>query len=81
MAGFSFSHDPKKVETIESKYRKIVTPIPVPESLPILEEMYKYESHSMHGQLPMVWDYAEDFSNWRCLGKSMDRFYKHYICC
>ena len=61
MAGFSFSHDPKKVETIESKYRKIVTPIPVPESLPILEEMYKYESHSMHGQLPMVWDYAEDF--------------------
>ena len=46
---------------ISTKYRKIKTKIPVPESLPIFELLEKYESRSMHGQLPVVWDRAEDF--------------------
>ena len=29
--------------------------------IPIFEELEKYESRSMHGQLPVVWDRAEDF--------------------
>ena len=61
MASFTFSHQPKKVSPVETEYRKIQTPLPVPESLPIIEAIYKYESQSMHGQIPMVWDYAEDF--------------------
>ena len=61
MARFTFSHQPKKVSPVETEYRKIQTPLPVPESLPIIEAIYKNESHSMHGQIPMVWDYAEDF--------------------
>lgn len=61
MAGGSFSHTPANVEVVNTKYRKINTPIPVPKSIPMLEQMYKLESHSMHGQMPVVWDRAEDF--------------------
>ena len=61
MAGHGFSHRPQKVEKITTEFRKIQTPIPVPESLPILEEVYRNESHSMHGQMPIIWDRAEGF--------------------
>jgi len=44
-----------------SKYRTIKTSIPAPESLSILKDLEKYESRSMHEQLPIVWDRAEDF--------------------
>lgn len=59
MSGLGFSHIPKVVKKIKTKYRSIVTKIPVPESLPILERVYETESHSMHGQLPIIWDRAE----------------------
>lgn len=61
MSGFQFSRVPVDVPVINTKYRRIVTPIPVPESLPILEELDKYESRSMHGQLPILWDKAKGF--------------------
>ncbi len=61
MAGHGFSHQPQQVEKIKSKFRSIQTDIPVPESLPILEEVYRNESHSMHGQMPIIWDRAEGF--------------------
>ncbi|WP_111976531.1 aspartate aminotransferase family protein [Algibacillus agarilyticus] len=61
MAGGGFSHDPIVVEKINTRYRKIVTAIPVPESIPLLHSMYKVESHSMHGQMPIIWDKAENF--------------------
>jgi 4-aminobutyrate aminotransferase / (S)-3-amino-2-methylpropionate transaminase / 5-aminovalerate transaminase len=61
MAGNRFSHQPIKVEKIETKYRRIKTEIPVPESIPMLEKMYEIEAQAMHGQLPMIWDKADDF--------------------
>jgi len=61
MAGGSFSHIPVNVDSINTQYRKITTAIPVPESIPLLEKMYRLESHSMHGQMPIIWDRAEDF--------------------
>jgi 4-aminobutyrate aminotransferase / (S)-3-amino-2-methylpropionate transaminase / 5-aminovalerate transaminase len=61
MSGFNFSLIPVDVPRVRTKYREIVTPIPVPQSLPILEDLHKYESSSMHGQLPVVWDRAEGF--------------------
>jgi 4-aminobutyrate aminotransferase-like enzyme len=61
MAGNGFSHHPIKVEKIQTKYRTIKTEIPVPESIPMLEKMYEIEAQAMHGQLPMVWDRADDF--------------------
>tara|TARA_A100001015_G_scaffold266455_1_gene315695 strand:+ start:246 stop:1613 length:1368 start_codon:yes stop_codon:yes gene_type:complete len=46
---------------IETKYRKIVTKIPVPESFELFKELESKESRSMHGQLPIVWDRADGF--------------------
>jgi 4-aminobutyrate aminotransferase/diaminobutyrate-pyruvate transaminase/4-aminobutyrate aminotransferase/(S)-3-amino-2-methylpropionate transaminase len=46
---------------VESKYRRIVTEIPAPDSLPILERLQKYEPLAMRGQPPIVWDRADGF--------------------
>ncbi len=61
MSGFNFNHKPIKVPKVNSKFRKIVTDIPVAEDLEILKNAYKLESRSMHGQLPIVWSKAKDF--------------------
>jgi 4-aminobutyrate aminotransferase / (S)-3-amino-2-methylpropionate transaminase / 5-aminovalerate transaminase len=61
MSGFSFSRIPVNVPKLQTKYRRIATALPVPESLPVLEDLDKYESRSMHGQMPVIWDHAEDF--------------------
>lgn len=61
MAGFRFNLDPADVPKVSTKHRRIATRIPVPESLPILEKLTRYESTAMHGQMPVVWDRAEGF--------------------
>lgn len=61
VAGWRFNTEPELVPKVETKYRRIVTRIPVPESLPILETIDRCETTAMHGQLPVVWDRAEDF--------------------
>lgn len=61
MAGFNFSHEPKDVPLVNTKFRKILTKIPTPESVEMLEKAYTLESRSMHGQMPVIWDRAEDF--------------------
>lgn len=55
---------PRSVPKVESSLRRIVTNIPVPESIPILEQLQEYEPVAMQGQPPVVWDRAEDFSVW-----------------
>ncbi len=50
---------PRKVQAVQTKYRRIATDIPVPESIPILEKLRRYEPLSMGGQPPVVWDRAE----------------------
>ncbi len=49
---------------IETRFRRMVTEFPVPESLPILEKLEKYEIRAMGGQPPVVWDRAEGFQVW-----------------
>jgi len=61
MAGRVFDLTPKDVPRVETPYRRIVTRFPVPESLPILETLRKYEPVSMTGQPPVIWDRAEGF--------------------
>jgi len=61
MSGFDFSHTPKKVAFVNTRFRTIKTKIPSPKSVPILDEVARYEARSMHGQLPVVWDRAEGF--------------------
>lgn len=61
MAGDPFPLEPRDVEKVQTKYRKIATKLPVPESLPIIEQLRQYEPWSMSGQPPVVWDRAEGF--------------------
>ena len=57
-----YDRTPVEVPKVETKYRSIVTALPAPESLPILERLDKSEPRSMRGQPPIVWDRAEDFT-------------------
>ncbi len=52
---------PRVVPRVETKYRRIVTPIPVPETLPTLQKLQTYEPLAMRGQPAIVWDHAEGF--------------------
>lgn len=61
MSGYKFNMKPMSVPRVSSKYRKIVTKLPVPASLALFRGLSKYEARSMHGQLPVVWERAEDF--------------------
>src|SRR5947209_6304897 len=56
-----FTLVPSSVPRVETRYRRIVTQLPVPESLPTLEKLYRYEPLAMRGQPPVVWDRAEGF--------------------
>ena len=57
-----FSRKPVAVPRVETKYRRIVTSLPSPGSLPILEELERCEPRSLVAeQLPVVWDRAEGF--------------------
>jgi 4-aminobutyrate aminotransferase-like enzyme len=59
--GFNFSLSPQKVASVATRHRKISTGIPAPGTQEVLEQLSKYESRSMHGQLPIVWDKADEF--------------------
>jgi 4-aminobutyrate aminotransferase/(S)-3-amino-2-methylpropionate transaminase len=58
--GKEFSIVPREVPKVDTKYRRIVTSIPAPESIPTLEALRTFEPISMRGQPPVVWDRAED---------------------
>ena len=59
MATREFPLVPMEVERIETRRRKIVTPIPVPESIPLLKQMRAAEPRSMGGQPPVIWESGE----------------------
>jgi 4-aminobutyrate aminotransferase/(S)-3-amino-2-methylpropionate transaminase len=52
---------PRPVAPVSTKHRRIVTAIPVPESIPVLERLYATEPIAMRGQPPIVWDRAQGF--------------------
>jgi 4-aminobutyrate aminotransferase/(S)-3-amino-2-methylpropionate transaminase len=58
--GKEFDITPRPVPRVETKYRRVVTPLPHPDSLPTLEKLRAIEPQSMRGQPPLVWDRAED---------------------
>src|SRR5438270_11438067 len=57
----SFSMTPRAVPRVETSYRRIVTDIPAPDSVPVLERLARFEPVSMQGQPPIVWDRADGF--------------------
>lgn len=62
MSNHEFSRNSVAVPMIETTHRRISSSIPAPGTVEILEQLDKYESRSMHGQLPLVWDKAEGHS-------------------
>lgn len=58
MASHVFSRDPVVVPFVETPNRRIATAIPAPGTRTLLESLDKYESRSMHGQLPLIWHNA-----------------------
>lgn len=63
-----FDLTPKRVPRVETPYRRIVTELPVPQSVPILQRLYQYEPVAMRGQPPVVWDHAEGFQVYDAYG-------------
>src|SRR5438128_10356231 len=60
--GKEFSIVPREVPRVETRYRRIVTPLPHPDSVATLEVLRRCEPQSMRGQPPLVWERAEDIS-------------------
>src|SRR6266699_3700044 len=57
--GKEFSTTPRAVPRVETKSRRIVTPLPHPDSLPTLEKSRQFEPQSLRGQPPPVWARAD----------------------
>ena len=62
MKEFKFSRLPIDVPKVQTKNRLISTPIPSLGTNGILSELELFESRSMQGQMPIIWDRAEDFN-------------------
>jgi 4-aminobutyrate aminotransferase-like enzyme len=56
-----FTLVPHSVAHVETAYRRVVTQLPVPESIPILEKLFQFEPRAMRGQPPVIWNRAEGF--------------------
>ncbi len=53
---------PQPTTAIHSRWRRIITPFPVPESIPIIERLRAVEPKSNAGLPPVLWDQAEGFT-------------------
>lgn len=62
MATKEFPLVPETIPHVETTYRRITTPIPVPESIEILKHMREAEPRSMGGQPPILWDHGQGVS-------------------
>src|SRR5258708_20391375 len=56
-----FDLTPKPIPRVETRYRRMITDFPAPESVAVIEKLYQYEPVAMRGQPPVVWDRAEGF--------------------
>jgi 4-aminobutyrate aminotransferase / (S)-3-amino-2-methylpropionate transaminase / 5-aminovalerate transaminase len=56
-----FTLIPQDVGRVQTRYRRIVTKLPAPESIPILEKLHRCEPVAMRGQPPVVWHRADGF--------------------
>ncbi len=62
MSTFAFSKKPVEVPLIRTKNRSIQTAIPAPGTELVLENLNNYESRSMQGTVPLVWEKAQGFN-------------------
>lgn len=57
-----FPLEPRTVAKVQTAYRRIVTELPVPETLGLLQELRSIEPPCMDGQPAIVWDHADRFT-------------------
>ncbi len=57
--GKPFDLTPRDVAPVNTKYRRIATAVPHPDSVPLLERLHAVEPMSMTGQPPIIWHRAE----------------------
>ena len=57
----AYSLEPRPVPYVETEFRRIATPLPVPESVPLIQRLQAAEPRAMQGQPPVIWDQAEGF--------------------
>lgn len=62
MATKEFPLEPQTVQPVDTKYRRITTQIPVPESISALQKLRDLEPRSMGGQPPVLWHSGSDFT-------------------
>jgi 4-aminobutyrate aminotransferase / (S)-3-amino-2-methylpropionate transaminase / 5-aminovalerate transaminase len=62
------------MNAIKTKYRRINNLTVGTDKDDIIKDIAKYESRSMHGQLPIIWDKAKDFSVWDIHGNKFIDF-------
>lgn len=66
-----FDLTPRRVPLVQhSAWRRIVTEIPAPGSIPILEKLIQFEPRAMTGLPPIVWDRAVGFQVFDKFGNS-----------
>jgi len=53
---------------VETEYRRIISEIPHPDSLPVIRELQRLEPRCLHGMPPVVWDRAKGFQVWDAHG-------------
>src|SRR5438874_13305480 len=58
--GKEFSTIPRTVPHVQTAHRRILTPVPHPDSIATLEKLRQFEPQSMRGQPPLVWHRADD---------------------
>ncbi len=63
-----FSLEPRIVPEVNTKFRRITTDLPVPASLPILNQLRENEPRSMFCQPPVLWDRAKNFQVYDAFG-------------
>jgi 4-aminobutyrate aminotransferase-like enzyme len=62
MSPYNFSKTPQQTPKVETRHRKIITPILAPGTEALLDDLCRHESRSMHGQMPIIWDRAVDYN-------------------
>ncbi|MBH49884.1 MAG: aspartate aminotransferase family protein [Candidatus Marinimicrobia bacterium] len=62
MSNYKFLRTPIKVPKVQTKHRLINSSIPAPGTDERIKVLEQYESRSMQGQIPIIWDKADDFN-------------------
>jgi 4-aminobutyrate aminotransferase-like enzyme len=74
VSNYKFDTKPREVLKIQTDFRSISTAIPAPGTEEILASLSVNESRSMHGQLPLIWESAQDSSIYDIAGNKFIDF-------